>query len=196
MQSQKTTRLWLKSWGLLENISQLGVQISHDDHSKAVVQRLCSLCPSNHVHFSEPIWPIYSSCLPPRHLILFINSPSPLTQWRQFSICTVPSHATEKFTDQPAFGLGDMAGPVQHASALQWRIETANLMVFCNANFFFFFFWGLELIFMRLGNERSLVSSSWTHAEYEKRIGLTSCPETFMSNGRWPPTDRFLEYNS
>lgn len=140
MQSQKTTRLWLKSWGLLENISQLGVQISHDDHSKAVVQRLCSLCPSNHVHFSEPIWPIYSSCLPPRHLILFINSPSPLTQWRQFSICTVPSHATEKFTDQPAFGLGDMAGPVQHASALQWRIETANLMVFCNANFFFFFF--------------------------------------------------------
>lgn len=115
----------------MENISQLGAQIIHDDHSKAVVQKLCSLCPSNYVCFNEPndlFTLLYvSPCLPPRHLILFINSPSPLTQWRH-SICTVLSRATEESTDEPAFGLGDMAGPVQRTSALQWRIETEQIL--------------------------------------------------------------------
>lgn len=68
-----------------------------------------------------------SPCLLPRHLTLFISSPSPLTQWRRFSICIVSSHATEESTDRPAFGLGDMAGPVQRTSAVQWT-ETEQIL--------------------------------------------------------------------
>lgn len=89
-----------------------------------------------------------SRCLLPRHLTLFISSPSPLTQWRRISICIVSSHAMEESTDRPAFGLRDMAGPVQRTSALQWRTETEQMLLSFAMQTFF---WGVW--FLRIGTD-------------------------------------------
>lgn len=153
-----------------KKVSQLGIQISHDDYSKSV-QISCLACPCNHMHFNELVWPIFLCFSPPRHLILFISSLSHLIQWRRISIC-IPSHTMEESTDSPAVGLGDMAGPCQMWTTVLQRSFFCFFCFFCNANLSFFCRCFLRICTDHyVDNERSLLSSSSVHGEFNHRTG-------------------------